>query len=58
MFEDVSSSRHVYDVVDDEFAESCEQISPFVQSLNFVGFVLFVSLCRQTDGDEEEEDIK
>lgn len=47
VFEDVSSSRHIYDVVDDEFAESCKQISPFVESLNLVGFVLLISLYRQ-----------
>lgn len=49
VFEDVGSSRHVHDVVDDEFAESCEQISPFVQSLDLVGLVLLISLYRQSD---------
>lgn len=44
VFEDVGSSGHVHDVVDDELAESCEQISPFVESLDLVGFVLLVSL--------------
>lgn len=47
VFEDIGSSGHVYDVVDDEFAESCEQVSPFVKSLNLVGFILLVSLYRQ-----------
>ncbi len=47
MFKDVGSSRHVYDVVDDEFAESRKQISPFVESLDLVGLVLLVSLYRQ-----------
>lgn len=45
VFEDVSSSRHIYDVIDDEFAESCKQISPLMESLNLVGLVLFISLC-------------
>lgn len=47
VFEDVSSSGHVYNVVDDEFAESCEQVPPLVQGLDLVGFVLLVSLCRR-----------
>lgn len=47
VFEDVSSSGHVHDVVDDEFAESREQISPFVESLDLVGLILLVSLYRQ-----------
>ena len=47
MFEDVSGSGHVYNIVDDEFTESCEQVSPLVESLDFVGFVLLVSLYRQ-----------
>lgn len=44
VLEDVSSSRHVNDVIDDEFAESCKQISPFVKSLNLIGFIFLVSL--------------
>lgn len=44
VFEDVGSSRHVHDIVDDEFAESRKQISPFVESLNLVGLVFLVSL--------------
>lgn len=47
VFEDVSSSSHIYNVVDNEFAESCKQISPFVESLNLVGFILLISLYRQ-----------
>lgn len=49
MLEDVSSSRHVDDVVDDEFTESRQQISPFVQSFDLVGFVFFVSLYRRRE---------
>lgn len=44
MFEDVGCGGHVHDVVDDEFAESREQVSPFVESLDLVGLVLLVSL--------------
>ena len=48
MFEDVGRSGHVHDVKDDEFAESCEQVSPLVKSLDLVGFILLVALCRRT----------
>lgn len=47
VLEDISSSRHIDNVVDDEFTESCQQISPFVQGFNFVGFVFLVSLYRR-----------
>lgn len=50
VFEDVCSSGHVHDVVDDEFAESSEQVPPLVQRLDLVGLVLLVSLCRCTRG--------
>lgn len=50
VFEDVCSSGHVHDVVDDEFAESSEQVSPLVQRLDLVGLVLLVSLCRCARG--------
>lgn len=46
VFENICSSGHVYDIIDDEFAESCEQVSPFVESLDLVGLVLLVSLYR------------
>lgn len=46
VFENVCSSRHVHNIVDDEFAESCEQVSPLVESLNLVGLVLLISLYR------------
>lgn len=49
VLEDIGGSRHVDYIVDDEFTESCEQVSPFVQSLNLVGFVFFVSLCRHRE---------
>lgn len=54
MFENVSSSRHVYNVVDDEFAEGCKQVSPLVESLDLVGLILLVSLCRH----KESRDVK
>lgn len=48
VFEDIGGSRHVYDVVDDEFAERRQQVSSFVESLDLVGFILLVALCRQS----------
>lgn len=47
MLEDISSGRHVDDVVDDEFTESCQQIPPFVQGFDLVGFVFLISLYRR-----------
>lgn len=47
VFEDVGSSWHVHNVIDNELAESRQQISPLVQRLNLVGFILLVSLYRQ-----------
>lgn len=47
MFEDVGSSWHVHNVIDNKLAESRQQISPLVQRLNLVGFILLVSLYRQ-----------
>lgn len=44
VFKDVSSSRHVHDVIDDEFAESRKQIPPLMERLDLVGLVLLVSL--------------
>lgn len=44
VFENICSSGHIYNVVDDEFAESCEQVSPLVESLDLVGLVLLISL--------------
>lgn len=55
VFEDVGSSGHVHDVVDYEFAESREQISPFVESLDLVGLVFLVSLWRQKEISNKHE---
>lgn len=54
VFEDVSSSRHVYNVVDDEFTESCKQVSPLMESLDLVGFILLISLCRHKDSSGQQ----
>lgn len=47
VFEDVGGGRHVHDVVDDQLAEGRQQVSPLVQRLDLVGFVLLVALYRQ-----------
>lgn len=44
VFEDICSSGHVYNVVNDEFTESSKQVSPLVESLDLVGLILLVSL--------------
>lgn len=44
LFEDVSSSRHIHNVVDDKFAEGGQQIPPLMKSLDLIGFILFVTL--------------
>lgn len=43
LFEDVSSSRHIHNVVDDKFAEGGQQIPPLMKSLNLIGFILFIT---------------
>ena len=44
VFEDVGGSGHVYDVVDDEFAEGRQQVPPLVQRLDLVRLLLSRSL--------------
>lgn len=53
VFEDIGSSWHVHDVVDDEFAERRQQVSSFVESLDLVGFVLLVALYGQRRGSDD-----
>lgn len=44
VFEDVGGSRHVHNVIDDEFAESGEQVPPLMKSFDLVGLVLLIAL--------------